>query len=166
MENTKTIAVNISDITLLPIEEIDEPFLLKLYASTRASEMALVDWSEEQKHQFLRMQFNAQQSHYFENYQEARFDVVKWKNTSIGRLYVEEWVNEVRIIDISLLPDYCNQGIGSYFLKKIIKHASNIKKGVSIHVEKSNPAMRLYKRLGFQKIDEQGIYDLMKWSVD
>ncbi len=163
MENTKNLPVNFSDITLRPVKEIDDPFLLKLYASTRASEMALVDWSEEQKNQFLNMQFNAQKSYYLTNYQEARFEVIQWNNTSIGRLYVEEWTDQIRIIDVSLLPDYCNQGIGTYFLKMIMNRANKITKAVSIHVEQNNPAMILYKRLGFKKVDEHSVYDLMEW---
>ena len=37
--------------------------------------------------------------------------------------------------------------------------------GVSIHVERMNPAMRLYLRLGFAKVDEHGVYDLMEWRA-
>jgi ribosomal protein S18 acetylase RimI-like enzyme len=166
MELNQSIPINISDVSLRPIEATDSPFLLELYTSTRASEMSQVDWSDEQKYQFLSMQFNAQQNYYLENYQKATFDVIEWQNTTIGRLYVEEWPTELRIIDIALLPDYCNQGIGSHFLKKVMKHASNINKGVSIHVEQNNPAMLLYKRLGFEKVDEHGVYDLMEWATD
>lgn len=163
MDKNKTIVVNISNVSLRPIQTTDTPFLLKLYASTRASEMEQVDWSDEQKHQFISMQFNAQQSHYFEHYQKATFEVIEWNKTMIGRLYVEEWSTELRIIDISLLPEYCNHGIGTYFLKKIMNRANKITKGVSIHVEQNNPAMVLYKRLGFKKIDEHSVYDLMEW---
>ncbi len=35
---------------------------------------------------------------------------------------------------------------------------------VRIHVQQSNPAFHLYQRLGFQKIDENGVYFLMEWT--
>lgn len=164
MKNNKDTVIDMSDIRLRSIVDNDNAFLLRLYESTRTSEMALVEWSEEQKKQFINMQFYAQKVHYFKHYPEATFDVIEFKHQSVGRLYVEEWKNEVRIIDIALLPSFCNQGIGTYLLNRLQAKASSSNKSVSIHVEKNNPAMRLYKRLGFMKTDEQGIYDLLKWS--
>ncbi|MEM7132581.1 MAG: GNAT family N-acetyltransferase [Chloroflexota bacterium] len=155
--------INGVDIVLRPIRDTDMPFLLELYASTRAEEMAMIDWPDEQKDQFLATQFHAQHTYYMENYLEATFDVMIWQKEPIGRLYVEEWPTELRIIDIALLPQYRKQGIGGYFMKKLMQRAQDGKKGVSIHVEKNNPAMRLYKRLGFKKVDEHGLYDLMGW---
>ena len=38
-------------------------------------------------------------------------------------------------------------------------------RAVSIHVEKQNPAMRLYKRLGFETIEDKGVYDLLEWRA-
>jgi hypothetical protein len=37
---------------------------------------------------------------------------------------------------------------------------------VTIHVEKNNPAMRLYRRLGFTAVEDKGVYDLMRWVAD
>lgn len=147
-----------------PITDHDLPFLFELYASTRADEMALVNWSDLEKHQFLTMQFHAQHTYYMEHYQEATFDLMLWQGEPIGRLYVEEWPAELRIIDIALLPPYRNRGVGEYFLKKLMQRASAAHKGVSIHVETNNPAMRLYKRLHFRKVSEHGVYDLMEWQ--
>jgi ribosomal protein S18 acetylase RimI-like enzyme len=38
-------------------------------------------------------------------------------------------------------------------------------KAVTIHVEKNNPAMRLYRRLGFRTEEDKGVYDLMRWTA-
>src|SRR5438132_13302161 len=43
-------------ITLRDETEEDESFLLELYASTRAHEIALVSWTDEQKKTFVAMQ--------------------------------------------------------------------------------------------------------------
>ena len=147
-----------------PIRDADIPFLRAVYASTRAQEMALVDWNDDEKRAFLDMQFDAQHRYYREHYPRATFDVILRGDDPVGRLYVEEWPEEIRIIDIALLPESRDQGIGSGLLCGLMDRATRMGKGLSIHVEKSNPAMRLYGRLGFEKTGEHGLYDLMRWT--
>lgn len=138
----------------------DEEFLFTLYASTRADEMNATNWSEDQKQQFLRFQFNAQLHYYLNNYKNATFDIIHDKGKSIGRLYQDHNVTDIRIIDISLLPKYRGKGIGSKILKAIIKNANQKQKTVSLSVLVNNPARRLYERLGFvqESIEEPYIY--------
>ena len=152
-------------ITLRPITDEDQPFLRRLYSSTRQDEMALVDWTEEQKREFLTMQFMAQHKFYLEQFRRARFDLMLLGDEPIGRLYVDRRRDELRIIDIALLPQYRSQGIGSYFMKQLLAEAAAKNLPVRIHVEHYNPAMRLYRRLGFQQIDENGVYYLMEWRA-
>jgi hypothetical protein len=93
-------------ITLRDITPEDEAFLCSVYASTRSDEMALVDWNDSQKKAFLDMQFTAQSRYYRENYPDAAFQIIVASGRQVGRLYVEQWVEEIRIIDISLLPEF------------------------------------------------------------
>ena len=76
-------------IHLRPRREADRPFLAALYASTREMELSIVPWSEEQKKKFLDWQFEAQTSHYDENYSEADFLIVEQEGQPIGRIYVD-----------------------------------------------------------------------------
>ena len=46
-------------IELLPVAEDDREFLYRVYASTRADELAAVPWDRAQKEAFLRAQFDA-----------------------------------------------------------------------------------------------------------
>ena len=144
------------------IREKDRKFLYRVYASTRADEMALVDWTEAEKTDFLRMQFEAQHKHYTEHYAQARFDLILKGRRPIGRLYVDRRPDEIRIIDIALLPEHRNAGIGAGLLQDLLDEAGRAGKPVRIHVEQFNPAMTLYHRLGFSKIEEHGIYWLME----
>ena len=66
----------------------DEAFLLEVYASTRAAEMALVPWSDEQRTAFVRMQFQAQDSHYRQRYPDADFKLILVDNNPVGRIFV------------------------------------------------------------------------------
>ena len=151
-------------ILLRPVTPTDDEFLLSVYASTRADEMARVDWSAEQKESFIRMQFRAQAQFYIENYAGAEFQVITLKDQPIGRLYIHRRGDEIRIMDIALLPDYRNLGIGSALLQEILKQGKNLNLLVTVHVEQFNPAMRLYKRMGFHQKEDKGVYLLMEWS--
>lgn len=142
----------------------DLDFLRKLYISTRWEEVAvLVDWTEQQKLQFLSEQFSFQHAHYMEAYQSAEFLIVKEGKQSIGRLYKDYREDEIRIIDIALLPEYRGKGIGGQIMESILAEAEKMGKAVRIHVEYNNPAMKLYKRLGFSKIGDTGVYYFMEW---
>jgi len=150
-------------LALRAVTRADADFLYQLYASTRADEMALVDWSEQQKQDFLQMQFDAQSKYYHEQYTDANFDIIELEGRPIGRLYVDQREDEISVIDIALLPQHRGCGIGGHYMREILDQASGRNCVVSIHVEHNNPAMHLYQRLGFEKIKDTGVYWLMQW---
>jgi GNAT superfamily N-acetyltransferase len=157
----------VTNVTLRAIGEEDMELLFRLYASTRAEEMAMVvDWTDEQKEAFLRMQFQAQHAWYREHYEGAQFDLLLVDGAPAGRLYVHRREAEIRLMDISLLPEYRNSGIGSSLLRELMSESEAAGKPLTIHVEKYNPAMRLYLRLGFKPIEDRGPYDLLEWRPD
>jgi ribosomal protein S18 acetylase RimI-like enzyme len=149
---------------LRPIAAADQLFLCRVYASTRQSEMALVSWSEAEKEAFLRMQFEAQHSYYQDEFPKAAFQVIELEGRPIGRLYVDRRPDEIRLIDITLLPEFRNAGIGSQLLHDLLGEAAAADKPLRIHVERFNPALQLYQRLGFRQIEERGVYYLMEWN--
>jgi ribosomal protein S18 acetylase RimI-like enzyme len=151
-------------ITLRPITPDDEEFLRQVYASTREEELALTDWDTAQKAAFVQMQFAAQHRYYQENYRQTTFDVILVDGQPAGRLYVARWAKQIRIVDIALLPEYRNAEIGSALLHELMAEAAAAGKPVSIHVERYNPALRLYTRLGFVPIGEHGVYFLLEWT--
>jgi len=108
------------------------------------------------------MQFDAQARYYRENYAEAKFSVILANRRPAGRLYVARWPEEIRIVDIAVLPEYRNAGIGTALLKDLISESEESGKPLSIHVERFNPALRLYGRLGFQQEEDKGVYQLMR----
>lgn len=150
--------------TLRPTSAEDDAFLFTLYAITREAELAPTGWSDEQKAAFCAQQFHAQDSHYRKNYPTAQFFIIEVENQPAGRLYVDHWEKEIRIMDIVLLPKFRGQGIGTHFLQELQKEAQNASKVLSIHVETFNPAKRLYERLGFLVEEDVGMYHFMTWS--
>lgn len=153
-----------SEITFRPITDDDLPFLSRLYASTREEELSVTPWSDDEKRTFLTQQFEAQHRHYREYYADASFDVLLVDGEPAGRLYVSRWSDEIRIVDVALLPEYRNRGIGGRVLEDLLDEGRRTGKAVSIHVEKNNPALRLYERLGFEPIEDKGVYLLMEWK--
>jgi GNAT superfamily N-acetyltransferase len=151
-------------IALRPITAEDDLFLAAVYASTRVEELAVTGWSDEDKAVFCRRQFDAQAAHYRENYPGALFQVIERDGVSIGRLYVARWEKEIRIVDIALLPEHRGTGIGTKLLRELQEEARSVGKALSIHVERFNPALQLYQRLGFQQIEDKGVYFLMSWN--
>ncbi|TSE11613.1 GNAT family N-acetyltransferase [Mesorhizobium intechi] len=142
--------------------DADLPFLARVYASTRAEELAVTGWTEAQKTAFLDMQFRAQHAHYVKHYPNADWLLVRSGAEDIGRLYIERWPSQHRVIDIAFLPAYRRKGLGAALLGDLIDEARAVGKAVSVHVEKNNPAMQLYLRLGFTVAEDKGVYDLME----
>jgi len=136
--------------TLRPITDADLDFLHRLYATTREEELARVPWTDEQKALFVRQQFEAQHAWWTEHYPGATFDVVLLRGEPIGRLYVDRWEREIRIVDIALMPEWRGSGIGTGLFRRVFAEGDAAGKPVSIHVEVFNRARQLYERLGFE----------------
>jgi ribosomal protein S18 acetylase RimI-like enzyme len=112
------------------------------------------------------MQFQAQHRFYMEQFADAEFSVVRWRGRDVGRLYLHRRADELRLIDIALLPEVRRQGLGGALMRRILSMGQEAGKPVRIHVEKNNPALRLYHRLGFENVEDQGVYYLMQWTPE
>jgi GNAT superfamily N-acetyltransferase len=154
-----------SNVTLRPVGPGDHDFLIEVYGSTRAEELALVPWTNEQQQAFIRSQFAAQQDHYAKKYPEARHDIILSDSKQVGRLYVARLDHEIRIVDITLLPGERNAGIGSYLIKQLLDEAERTGRAVRIYVEEFNPSLRLFERFGFSRSEQHGIHLLMEWTT-
>ncbi|HEY1189376.1 MAG TPA: GNAT family N-acetyltransferase [Gemmata sp.] len=150
-------------IALRPATPADSEFLYRVYAHTRYDELAPAGWPPEQVEAFLRMQFRAQDSYYREHFAGAAFDVIVCDGEPAGRFYVDRRADEIRIIDIALLPAERGAGVGTHLLTAVLAEAAAASKPVRLHVEAHNPAQRLYRRLGFSWTGTTGVYDLLEW---
>ena len=145
-----------------PITDEDMEFLYRLYASTRLEELAVTGWNDAQIEEFLRMQFGLQHSQYRQNYPGASFDIVLIDGAPAGRLYVDRTEDGIRIIDISLLPEFRGRGIGGRIMRGFVEEADAKGHGMSLHVEMNNPIVPFYKVLGFREKELRGIYYFME----
>jgi len=142
----------------------DESFLIAVYGSTRMEELALTNWDQARRDAFLKMQCDAQLSHYCAHYPEGEHLIILVEDDAVGRLYVANIAEEIRILDITVLPQNRNAGIGTPIIKELMVEAAGIGKPLRIWVESYNRSLRLFERLGFVKSSENDYSYLMEWK--
>jgi ribosomal protein S18 acetylase RimI-like enzyme len=149
--------------SLRPASPADQEFLFQLYASTRQAEIAALGWSPAQQESFLRMQFQAQQRWYETAYAGAEHRIVMLDSKPAGRLLVERGAEAATLVDISLIPEYRGRGLGTMLLRDLLHGCQNSGLAVRLQVLKTNPAQRLYERVGFRRTNEDQLYFQMEW---
>lgn len=151
-------------ITLRAVEEGDNDFLYRLYASTRAAELDAWGWEEAQREVFLQFQFRAQQYHYRTNLPNATHQIICDDNQPVGRIIVNSTAAALDLSDIALLPEYRGRGIGSALISNVLASAAQSGRVVRLHVEVHNRAQLLYQRLGFRVVAQTPTHYLMEAS--
>jgi ribosomal protein S18 acetylase RimI-like enzyme len=149
-------------VTLRPATDKDRPLMLRIYASVREPELEAAGMPREQREAFIAQQFESQ-SHAYAAYRDTSFEVVLVDEEPAGRLIVARWPEELRVVDIALLPQHRGRGIGEGLMRSLLEEADERGVKASIHVERFNPAQRLYTRLGFRPVAEAGgVYLLLE----
>jgi ribosomal protein S18 acetylase RimI-like enzyme len=150
-------------ITLRRVAADDETFLLKLFGSTREEFKILASAELEA---LVRMQFTLRQQQYRNGYPNAEDQLIIRDGQPVGRIFINEGEEELTLVDIALLPEYRNRGIGNFLLDQLLTRATSAKKTVRLQVFNSNPARRLYERLGFAEIGRDSMYIEMRYESD
>jgi len=151
-------------VELKPITKDDEPFLYEVYVSTRRKEIDSWGWSVEQIQHFLEMQWCAQQTSYRQQFPDASHCIILSDDKYVGRLLTENLPEHHHLIDISILPSFQGNGLGTYLITQLQQKAKEENKSVILQVFQTNPARDLYERLGFQVMSADEIYLKMRWQ--
>ncbi len=147
------------------VENEDLEFLFKVFLSTRMDEVIGWGWDNEQIFSFLQMQFHAQQCSYALQYPNMESRIVVFNNEKAGRILISEFEERLVVVDITLLPEFQNNGIGTKILSDLLSDAKKKNKYVQLSVLQNNvQAKKLYKRLGFKPVSENEMYVRMEWS--
>jgi ribosomal protein S18 acetylase RimI-like enzyme len=134
----------------------DDPFLFEVFAGTRVDEFKFL--AAEQQQPLVKMQYNAQRAQYDDGFPQAGSRIILLDDRPVGRMLVDESEREFVLVDIALLPEYRKFGIGTRLLNDLLRRAVEARKPIRLHVLKSNPARRLYERLGFSPVNEESMY--------
>ena len=150
-------------LTRRVVQSEDTPFLQRLYAASRTDEMAFFPWSEAQKQAFLQQQFAARSAHYHAQFPEMVEEVLLLNDGLVGSIAVRRRPDEIHLVDIALLPEHHNRGLGTHLLEALIAEAETARLPLRLHVDVRNPACRLYARLGFRPISRDSFYTHMEY---
>ncbi|WP_255507978.1 N-acetyltransferase [Lysinibacillus sp. BW-2-10] len=147
------------------VREEESNFLFEVYESSRLSEVSTWGWEQNQITQFLKMQYQLQQQSYLIHYPNLETNIIYFQNKKVGRLLLANLFDKQVIVDITILPNYQNRGIGTYIISNILKDAKNQNKIVQLSVFYTNKqALKLYEQLGFKKVNQNEMYIQMEWS--
>ena len=155
-------------VVLRPARESDYEELLRVYASTRAAELAQVTWwDDEQKLAFCRAQYDAQKEEYDARFPDAEYDVIEAEGRTVGRVWIARTEKEIRLLDIALLPEARRQRLGAAIVGALIEEARASGKRLRHMVFMLNTdARRFYERLGFRVFEDLGGYLHMEWAPE
>jgi ribosomal protein S18 acetylase RimI-like enzyme len=150
------------NVRLVPVRPEDEEFVYRVYASTRAEEIAAFGWNAAQQHAFLHMQYTAQKRWYEMAYPDAEHSLILRDEQPVGRMIVQRSPQALRLVDIALLAEHRGCGIGGKLVGELIAEARRRTVHVELQVMKTNRAARLYERLGFVRTGEDDMYYQMR----
>ena len=159
-------AVDPNSLSLRPVGPEDEQFLFTVYASSRLDDLESLGWNADQIREFLQMQYEAQRRFLESEYRRADDQIILMNGEAVGRLLVERRDHEIRGIDVALLPQFRNQGIGSWLFAQLQSESSRTRKPLRIQVIRFNPAVALLERLGFVRTSETGTHFQMEWQAE
>lgn len=154
----------LAPVALRPAAGGDAAFLFEVYASSRRDPLAPLGWDRATVDAFLRTQYEAELRDWEHHHAGAECHVILRDGEPAGRLYLARGDHELRILDITLLPEHRGQGIGSALIGGLLDEAARTRRTVRAHVERNCPAVGLYRRLGFLHAATRGTTYLVEWT--
>ncbi|MRV74936.1 GNAT family N-acetyltransferase [Duganella sp. FT92W] len=141
----------------------DQPFLHQLYASTRPpSRLRACDAEAEAL--LVHVQFLARQTDWGRRFPGADVTIIVEHDRPVGCLYVHYTEHEVRLVDLSLLPEFRRRGIGKGLLRGLQAHGERLGLPVRLHVTLGNPCQRLCQRCDFLFMGIVGGHAALEWK--
>ena len=152
-------------ITLRPATEDDRDFLLALYKSSRGDDLRGLSWEEERINEFLEMQYEAHQTFLANDHPNLQDQIVLVDGASVGHLAVEQRAEEIRLVDVSLVPEHRQRGTGTLLIQELQAQAAAAQRPLRLQVIRFNRAVTLFERLGFRRTSETGTHFQMEWLL-
>lgn len=133
----------------------DRLFLLDLYAAGRVDEFSAVGWIPAAVRAFLDQQYQAREAGWAVSAPAADDLLLVRDDRPLGRLVLDRRADNIRVVDVALMPEAQGQGIGTAVLREVLAEADAVGVPVTLHVVATSPARGLYERLGFRPVEEE-----------
>ena len=150
-------------ISTRPVTPDDDPFLRRVYKSSRGDDLRELHWEEDRIDEFLDMQYDAERKFFENDYRKATNQIIALDGQPAGRLIVERRDHEIRCVDLSLLPEHRNQGVGTFIINTLQSEATAANLPLRMQVIRFNRAVNLFERMGFVRTSETGTHFQMEW---
>jgi ribosomal protein S18 acetylase RimI-like enzyme len=141
----------------------DAAFERALFETARPDAVLLAAWPEAMRKPFLDQQFGFQSVHYARIYPHAFRGIVEAKGEAIGRIILDCTGKDWCVVDIALMPPWRRLGLGEALLRATQVAAAQGGAALVLTVEATNPARRLYERIGFSVTEETEPSVVMAW---
>ena len=141
----------------------DDQFLRRVYKSSRGDDLRGLQWDEDRIDEFLEMQYDAERKFFENDYRKATNQIVALDGEPAGRLIIERREHEIRCVDLSLLPQHRNQGVGTFIINTLQSEATAANLPLRLQVIRFNRAVNLFERMGFVRTSETGTHFQMEW---
>ena len=148
----------ISSVTTRAAGPDDDAFLFELFKAVRGREFAQTPLDPAQLETLMRFQFAGQAQFYGAQYPGGHH-IVLLNGTPVGRIWLYRGASQHHLVDISLLPEFQNRGIGAALITEAIAAAQAAGVRLSCSVAATNHgSLRFHQRLGFQITGRDEVY--------
>lgn len=153
------------EIILRPLGPNEENFWREVFFDSVGRRFSALGMVGEQLNNLLEFQFQAQNKDYRANYKKASNDVILFNGERAGRVILSDEHSDLHLIDISVLSEFRNRGIGTKILQWLFNQSRRTGLPIRFYVEKLNPAFKLYERLGFKIAADVNTHFQMEWRA-
>lgn len=152
-----------ASVSLRPETTSDANFIEELYISTRDESDGWRLLLPTERTRLLKEQSALQLIHYEKNFPHAWRTIIEVNGKPAGRFYVNQTPKEMRIVDIAILPEFRQHGIGSKLIKQVIAESIRLQLPLRLRAEKGSPVISYYQRLGFRQIEVEATTVHFQW---
>jgi GNAT superfamily N-acetyltransferase len=153
-----------SSVFFRPVTAQNRDLLLRIYASTRERELALVPWDAGQKSLFLQHQFAAQNQHYGTHFPEAEYSIVVHNGEDAGRILITRDPARIHVLEFTVLPEHRGCGIGTEIVRWLQEEARSKALPLTTYLDQLSDSQAWLEKRGFTRISDEGMHYKMQWK--
>lgn len=153
--------------SLRPAVDADADFLETVYIESRRNEFDGYGLEDPQLYSLLKSQYEIEERSYRAHFPGVEFFVIIYGKKPVGRFIADLSGTDIVLIEMHILPEFRSLGVGSFVINKYLSEAEKTGKIVSLHVLQTNHrAIKLYERLGFTILINDGMHIAMQWKSE